>query len=605
MSGYRGRDGSSGKPLPDGYEWRKDSASGDLQLWKTDASPNILITSQNIGKFDVNGSLRANINTVYLEQAHAITSAGEEITFNNLETGGYFTPVWGFSGEDGAIVRKAAALEEGALVGLDINGTPHASMQVPCVIDYPIAYNRTIYSYTVKSAEAYSGKLSIVVLNSLGDGVFAAELDFSVSLGGDVVFDKLLYRVRVGNVRTVKILKEDGSPLNVYAGDIATSEPYAHITCRDFVDREIVTVGTDGKVPLDKLPNIDTVDRVVVANQAARLALTQTSKFVIAIQSDVQRQYYLEGGFDPSVLANWVDGGSTASSVTAFNGRTGAVTPQSGDYTAAQVGAVAVPANDGVRRVFIGSTPIQENIIDNLTSTSTSSPLSAAQGKALKDSMDGVTSSIQTQLNNKADKTHIKSGYDLVVNTQPQFVFRDKFLTSGLASATISAANVPWVYANIDAAESSLPYWIQELTTFFKNLENDNQFDQLIGGIPANFSIPRGSWGVAPSVGTDMDNSTGSTTTYSFESFELIVGKNSAETEVYTFGFTFALFANATYITYQTTRGASSGFDGYLITPIIYTTPRCTARSSSFTVGGYLSTAFPLMFEPITLEIKR
>lgn len=33
-------------------------------------------------------------------------------------------------------------------------------------------------------------------------------------------------------------------------------------------------------------------------------------------------------------------GGGTGSGVTSFNGRTGAVTPQAGDYTAAQVGAV-------------------------------------------------------------------------------------------------------------------------------------------------------------------------------------------------------------------------------------------------------------------------
>lgn len=391
--------GSSGNGLPSGYEWRKDSGTGDLQLWKTDVSPNILITAQNIGEFDVNGSLRANINTVYLEQAHAISSAGEEVTFRNLETGAHYTPVWGLTSEDGTVVGKATALEEDASTSiLNINGFPHALRTVPCTQDYPITANQTVYSYTVKSAESYSGKVKLEVFNSLGDRVFAVEKSVSLSVGSDLTFSHLLYRVRVGNVRTVKVSKSDGTLLEVYAGQLVNTEPYVNMMVRGFVDREIVTVGSDGKIPSNKLPDIDTIDRVVVANQAARLALPASNKFIIAIQSDVQRQFYLEGGQNPSVLANWVDGGSTAASVTAFNGRTGAVVPQSGDYTAAQVGAVASPANDGARRVFVGNTPTLEAIVDNLTSTSSSSPLSAAQGKVLQDSKQAAITGAATTI---------------------------------------------------------------------------------------------------------------------------------------------------------------------------------------------------------------
>ncbi|MGG5825912.1 hypothetical protein [Aeromonas salmonicida] len=228
--------------------------------------------------------------------------------------------------------------------------------------------------------------------------------------------------------------------------------------------------------------------------------------------------------------------------------------------------------------------------------------------------LDGVTSSIQTQINNKQDKNHTAMGYDLVQAAQPKAIYRDKFLTSGVPATTISAANVPWVYANIDQAERSLPYWIQQLTTFFKNLENDKQYDQLIGAIPSNFSIPFGSWGVAPSGSTDMDNNVFiGTGNYASEYYEFIVGKNPSGTEIYTFQFTFASQANAADITlsypfsmiFQTTRGTTSHNFQSTVSGIAAAIPRCTARPWGFSTSSYNGAAFPLMYEPITLEISK
>lgn len=830
----QGMNGASSIPttkvLPDGYEYRK-SVEGALQVWKVDITPNVLVTSQNVGEFDVNGSLRAAINTIYLEEAHSIKSSGEEVVFKNLESNIFFTPLWQYTSENGESIGEAAILVEDA-TSTDYfqNGTVDTGLNVPCVDTYTTTDNGSVYQFIVKAGENYSGKIILELRNSLNKAVFREERNFNVSIGQNIVFDKLLYRVRVGNVRTFSLLKSDGNPLLVKSG-LDNTKPWVKVIYRGFQDRKVVHVDASGKIPTSELPQIDTVERNTVTNQAARLALPVSTKFRITIQNDVQRQFYLDPNLDPSISANWVDGGSVASAVTSFNSRTGNVTPQVGDYTASQVGAVAVPANDGARRVLIGSVPTLENIVNDLTTDSTLQPLSAAQGKVLKDTkqdnitgaastittnnlnpssvvvtdsngkvsvsnnisaaelgyLDGVTSNIQSQINAKqptitgaattvttnnlttsrvlvsdsngkiagslfsysdigailpvttnlnsfgsdtkwfkegwfqyinfmadngvnegtldadngslglfgttelaigygnnnkdltftisgltlskdltilngnslkfedADSTakegvnlrmngnnlafygvnqgveetvpaaeitfdsrllvrHNKRGYDLVSSVQPQAVYRDKFLTSGTAATTVVAANVPWVYADISEAERSLPYWIQELTTFFKNLENDNQFDQLIGAIPATFSIPQGSWGVTPSSGTDMDNNMGSGTTYASESFELIVGRNPAGTEIYTFGFTFTQFANAAYdstclhpfrMIYQTTRGASAGFSGQTVTAIAGSTPRCTARSNSFTVGSYLSTGFPLMFEPITLEINK
>lgn len=400
MSGYRGSgsSGSQAPALPTGYEWRAGGVNGDLQLWKTDVTPNVLITSANVGIFDVNGSLKAAINTIYLEDAHTITSSGEEVVFQNIETGVHYTPVWGFTSRDGATVGKASCLDESqSVVDLELNGAIGAAI-VPAFTFYTITQNLSIYSYSVNAAEPYTGLVTLEVLNSNGKQVYLSEKNISVSDGDVVSFANILYRVRSGNIRSVSVKKRDGEYLNVYSGLTDAAAPYVVVKSRAFTDRTIATLDATNKVPVENLPNIDTVDRITVSDQAARLAIPVSSKFVIAIQTDTQRQYYLEASQDPSVLSNWQDGGSVASSVTAFNGRTGNVTPQGGDYTASQVGAVSAPASDGVRRVLIGATPTAESIVDNLTTTSANQPLSAGQGKVLQDTKQDVITGAATSI---------------------------------------------------------------------------------------------------------------------------------------------------------------------------------------------------------------
>ncbi|GAA0115290.1 hypothetical protein [Clostridium senegalense] len=210
---------------------------------------------------------------------------------------------------------------------------------------------------------------------------------------------------------------------------------------------------------------------------------------------------------------------------------------------------------------------------------------------------------------------HPQFGYDLTTTSTPKQIYIDKFLTSGITSTTISINNIPWVYSNIDQAERSLPYWIQELSTFFKNLENDNQFDQLIGAIPSNFSIPYGSWGVSPNSSTDMDNAiVQGSGNYASEFFEFIVGKNATGTEIYSFAFTFASLIGSTYdttvahpfrIIYQTSRNVGNpNFQNNAVSAISNAVPRCSQRPTSYVTSTY-GGGFPIMYEPITIEINK
>ena len=97
-----------------------------------------------------------------------------------------------------------------------------------------------------------------------------------------------------------------------------------------------------GKVPASQLPDPTAGRKVIVADQAARLALPVWDDLTIAYQQSDSTTWGLDADADPSVAGNWSLMGSTAvDGVSTFNGRTGVVVPQTGDYTAAQVGADA------------------------------------------------------------------------------------------------------------------------------------------------------------------------------------------------------------------------------------------------------------------------
>lgn len=93
-----------------------------------------------------------------------------------------------------------------------------------------------------------------------------------------------------------------------------------------------------GKIPLAQLPDLPVGRKVSVANEAERLTLPVHPDLTIAYEEDTADAWALDANEDPSVAANWAKlGNAQATGVQSFNGRTGNVAPQAGDYTTAQI----------------------------------------------------------------------------------------------------------------------------------------------------------------------------------------------------------------------------------------------------------------------------
>jgi len=130
-------------------------------------------------------------------------------------------------------------------------------------------------------------------------------------------------------------------------------------------------LGSDGKLISSQLPAITITDTFVVGSQAAMLALTAETGDV-AVRTDVNKSFILKGT-SAGTLADWQELLTPTSSVTSVFGRQGAVTANNGDYTTALV-------TETTNKRY--QTDIQQTYND-------------------------ATSSIQTQLNSKANDNSV------------------------------------------------------------------------------------------------------------------------------------------------------------------------------------------------------
>lgn len=93
-----------------------------------------------------------------------------------------------------------------------------------------------------------------------------------------------------------------------------------------------------GKVGIEYLPDLPAGRKVIVADEAERLALPIHNDLTIAYQQSDSTVWGLNSSTNPAVPENWQFLGSTAvDGVVTFNGRAGVVVPAIGDYDADQI----------------------------------------------------------------------------------------------------------------------------------------------------------------------------------------------------------------------------------------------------------------------------
>jgi hypothetical protein len=342
---------------------------------------------------------------------------------------------------------------------------------------------------------------------------------------------------------------------------------------------------------------------------------------------------------DASELANWVE--ISADPVTSVGGFTGAVTKtqlalenvdntsdnnkpvSSAQLTALNLKAnLASPALTGTPTAPTAATADDTSQLANTAFVQARFVTALADAAPLMSGTAAIGTSAQMA---REDHVHpkqdyVKTGLDFTVATIPDRTFKSVVWCAGASATVITTANVPWVVADANAAERLAVYWLQELTTLLRGLENDTQYDQMLGAWASAASLSSqlssGAFALTPSSATDMDLNyvTSGTQNYGAEYFELVVGANAAATELYTMGFNIALVASASYDTaclfpfrliYQTTRDAASG-TGLVSTAtgaMSASAPKVTIRTGATWTTP--AAAFGICAEPLTIECRR
>jgi len=126
------------------------------------------------------------------------------------------------------------------------------------------------------------------------------------------------------------IVSPDGTVITNSSGAITV--PPASYSGKGVVSVDSSTLSVDANGKLSS--KIGAATYYVVSSQANMLALPKIANLSICTRTDNQHIYYLNANTDPSILANWTDGGSTVGAVQSFNTRTGAILPAAGDYNA-------------------------------------------------------------------------------------------------------------------------------------------------------------------------------------------------------------------------------------------------------------------------------
>lgn len=367
-----------GSTVPEGYEYR---VNGDkLELWNTSVAPEELLMTHTLDLTTVSGSLQTSLNTLFLEQAHSISSAGEDVVFKNLQSGYLFNPIWCPSDEEGVNAPDPVYFKFSSTVtDYYPNGNTPAMTAVAGQYAAVFPFNAVIFSFAYAVGEAYTGQLTLEAKNLFGGTIYRKKIPSATYAIGDIAqFPRTFTRLFAGESLVIRILKEDNTTILLKAGD-DLDEPWRVTATREFVSREVIYADEAGLLPTDRLPAVGSVEVGTVNTLNDLYALPVSPKFRMYVVLSEDRMYYLNPNLDPSVPSNWIAGPSTVAAVASFNNRTGAVMPLTGDYTASMVGAVARPlTNDGVRRVMYGQNLMAEPLGTTLTESSTSVPATTA-----------------------------------------------------------------------------------------------------------------------------------------------------------------------------------------------------------------------------------
>ncbi len=363
---------ASGVPEPYSYEV---GGNGKLQLFKS----GLMIAEQDEEGTWLANSVSTGTGSLHIGELHNNGSGGEQVVWVNEDSSIAYYPAWGGVSLDGVQHFDTAARTHGPLQVVLPNGATHSLGVIDYNYQFTCPSNLTFYHVDLVPAETFQGRLRWKVEKSTGREVaaFYFEANFTQGVPARIPFNYPLWATTDQRFQ-LTLSKDDGSFLQVHVGDdgvtpwrknyyseytdnivyhegnlsslaqgisgLTGSDRISASAIRDFpsaspTNAGVIKVGPSLTINGDGVLDSDVAaaEKRVAAGEAAMLALPQISNLYIVTRTDIDKLFYLNADDDPSLIGNWEEGASVGDVVASFNGRSGAVTPQAGDYNQRQI----------------------------------------------------------------------------------------------------------------------------------------------------------------------------------------------------------------------------------------------------------------------------
>lgn len=367
--------GEGGSGVPEPYSMIVGS-NGKLQLYKDGE----LIQEQDETGAWIATSVSTGTGSLHLGDLHSVGSGGENVIFLNTDSTIAWYPGWGGVSVDGTQALDISARIHGELSFAEPIGEPLTSGSVPYVDNFEASSDVVFFYGEVIPAETFSGRLRWIANKSTGKEVAAFYFDAVLVEGQRAIVPfKYPLWVKSGQSFSIEITKDNGDLLQVRGGSLQPTKPYRKTYYRTFTDynvfhqgnvadlsSELSSLAGNDRISANAIKDFPIADASnigmvkigatmtvngegeinsaisptsikIVSDEAARLLIPGSSGAILAIQQDNGFTYGIEANQDTSVVGNWKQIGVVATSVVSFNGRSGAVVPETGDYNQKQI----------------------------------------------------------------------------------------------------------------------------------------------------------------------------------------------------------------------------------------------------------------------------
>jgi hypothetical protein len=232
-------------------------------------------------------------------------------------------------------------------------------------------------------------------------------------------------------------------------------------------------LGADGKLIASQLPSIIITDTFVTASQAAMLALSAETGD-IAVRTDLNKSFILKGA-NSTLATDWQELLTPTSAVTTVFSRSGAVTAQTGDYTANQINETATRKFQSAnQQLFNDATSSIQTQLDAKVSNATHTG-DATGGTAL--TVKGINGTILSGLATGILKNTTTTGVPVIATVRTDYAEPTTSLATGILKNTTSTG------AHTIAVASDFPILNQNTTGTASNSTN-------LAGQPTTYYAP-------------------------------------------------------------------------------------------------------------------